>query len=86
LGLNSKKNYIAKQLEMQDVPYAIIVGKLMHLVIDIWLDLAYVIGHCVQFMANPSPMHWVAIKHILHYLKHSNTWGIFYSSHAKQFF
>ncbi len=35
-----------EQLDMQDVPYATIVGKLMYLVISIWLDLAYVVNFC----------------------------------------
>jgi len=37
-------------------------------------------------MANPGPLHWDVVKIILHYLKHSNTWGIFYSIDAKQEF
>jgi hypothetical protein len=36
---------IVKQLEMQDVPYAIVVSKLMYLVTGTCLDLAYVVGH-----------------------------------------
>ncbi len=43
-----------KQLDMQDVPYAIIVSKLMYLVINIQPDLAYVVSHCIQFMTNPN--------------------------------
>jgi hypothetical protein len=35
-----------EQLDMQDVPYATAVGKLMCLVISIWLDLAYVVSFC----------------------------------------
>jgi hypothetical protein len=35
-------------------------------------------------MVNPGPLHWDVVKRILHYLKHSNIWGIFYSIDAKQ--
>jgi hypothetical protein len=35
-----------EQLDMQDVPYATIVGKFMYLVISIQLDLAYVVSLC----------------------------------------
>jgi len=41
-----------EQLEMQEIPYAIVVGKLMYLVISIWPYLAYAVGYYVQFMAN----------------------------------
>jgi hypothetical protein len=34
----------------------------------------------------PGPLHWDVVKRILRYLKHSNTWGIFYSTNAKQEF
>lgn len=37
-------------------------------------------------MANPGSLHWDVVKRIFHYLKHSNTWGIFYSIDAKQEF
>jgi hypothetical protein len=40
-----------EQLEMQDVPYAIVVSKHMYLVISIWPYLAYIVSYCVQFMA-----------------------------------
>jgi len=36
-----------EQLDMQDIPYATIVGKLMYLVTSIRLDLAYVVSLCV---------------------------------------
>jgi hypothetical protein len=42
-----------EQLGMQDVPYATIVSKLMYLVTNIQLDLAYVVSHCIQFMTIP---------------------------------
>lgn len=37
-------------------------------------------------MANPGPLHWDVVKRILRYLKHSSTWGIFYSIGTKQKF
>ncbi len=42
-----------EQLDMLNVPYATIVSKLMHLVTNIQLDLAYVVSHYIQFMTNP---------------------------------
>lgn len=62
-----------EQLEMQNVPYAIVVGKLMYLVTSIWPYLTYAVGYCVQVMANHGPLHWAIIKCIFCYLKHSNS-------------
>jgi hypothetical protein len=42
-----------EQLDMQNVPYAIIVNKLMYLVTNIQPDLAYMVSHYIQFMTNP---------------------------------
>ncbi len=65
------------QLDMQDVPYATIVGKFMYLVTTTWPNLAYMVSHYTQFMANPGPLHLVVVKRISRYLKHLSTWGIF---------
>jgi hypothetical protein len=70
-------NTPTKQLDIQDVPYGTIVGKFMYLITTTWPDLAYVVNHCTQFMANPSPLHWVVVKRIFRKLTHSSTWGIF---------
>jgi hypothetical protein len=37
---------LAEQLDMQDVPYATIVGKLMYLVTIVQPNLAYVVSFC----------------------------------------
>jgi hypothetical protein len=37
-------------------------------------------------MANHGPLHWVVVKRIFHYLKHSSTWRIFYFIGSKQEF
>ncbi len=49
LELSSQNNESiipTEQLDMQDVPYATIVGKFMYLVTSIRLDLAYVVSFC----------------------------------------
>jgi hypothetical protein len=42
-----------EQLDMQNVPYAIIVNKLMYLVTNIQPNLAYMVSHYIQFMTIP---------------------------------
>ncbi len=61
-----------EQFDVQNVPYATIVGKFMYLVIITWPYLAYVVSHYTQCMANLGPLHWVVVKRIFCYLKHLN--------------
>jgi hypothetical protein len=53
---------------MQTVPYINAVGALMYLAIATHPDILYVVGVLCQFMANPGPVHWKAVKHLFRYL------------------
>jgi hypothetical protein len=55
--------------EMNGVPYKQAVGSLMYAMIGTRPDLAYPQSVVSQFMANPGPMHWMAVKRIMRYLK-----------------
>lgn len=35
------------------------------------LDLAFIVWHIAQFMANPGRLHWSSVKWIFCYLKHT---------------
>jgi hypothetical protein len=52
---------------MQTVPYINTVGALMYLAIAMCPDILYVVGVLCQFMANPGPAHWKAVKHLFCY-------------------
>ena len=55
--------------EMQKIPYLIAVGCLMYLATTTRPDIAYAVGVLGRFNHNPGPRHWLAVKHLLRYLK-----------------
>ena len=54
---------------MVGVPYQNAVGSLVYAMIGTRADIAFAVGVVSQYMANPGPRHWVAVKRILRYLK-----------------
>jgi hypothetical protein len=59
----------ACEREMQGIPYKQAVGSLMYAMVGTRPDLAYPQSVVSQFMSNPSPTHWMAVKRIMRYLK-----------------
>ena len=55
--------------EMDGVPYKAIVGLLMYAMVVIRADLAFTVSVVSQFMGSPAPLHWMAVKCIMSYLK-----------------
>jgi hypothetical protein len=47
---------------MHIVLYAQALSSLLYLTTYTKLNLAYVINHLVQFMTNPSPIHWLGFE------------------------
>ena len=43
------------------------------------LDICFVIGVVSLYQSNPGPKHWVAVKHILKYLKRTRNYTLVYS-------
>ena len=43
-------------------------------------DICYAVGVVSRFQPNPSPEHWVAVKHILKYLRRTRDYMLVYSS------
>ena len=56
--------------------YRSIVGSMQYLAFT-RPDLAFVVHKVSKFMHNPLGTHWLAVKHILRYLKHSISTGLF---------
>ena len=55
--------------EMKGVAYAQAVGSLMYLAISTRPDIAYAVGVLSRYSNNPGPNHWLAVKHLMRYLK-----------------
>ena len=57
-----------------------LVGKLNYLTVT-HLNIAYSVSVLSQYMSSPTISHWVAVEHILCYLKEAPRRGIFYKKH-----
>ena len=58
-----------KRESVRDVPYASVVGSLMHAQVCTRPDIAFAVGLLERFLSNPRHDHWVATKKVLRYLK-----------------
>lgn len=54
---------------MKAIPYSTAVGSLLHAMTITRIDIAYSNSQVSKFMANPSSIHWSAIKCIMRYIK-----------------
>ena len=65
---------------MRHVPYASAVGSLMYVMLCTRPDICYVVGVVSRFQSNPGPDHWIAVKHILKYLRRTRDYILVYLS------
>ncbi|CAL2240845.1 unnamed protein product [Prunus armeniaca] len=66
------------KLEMQDKPYASLVGSLMYAQVCTRPDLAFYISVLGRFQSNPGQAHWVAGKKVLRYLQRTKEYKLVY--------
>ena len=65
---------------MRRVPYASAVGSLMYAILCTRPDICYAVGIVSRFQSNPGLDHWIAVKHILKYLRRTRNYMLVYSS------
>ena len=51
------------------MPYASVVRSLMYVILCTRLDICYAVGVVTRFQLNSGLDHWIAVKHILKYLR-----------------
>ncbi|KAI5339047.1 hypothetical protein L3X38_018319 [Prunus dulcis] len=66
------------KLEMQDKPYASLVGSLMYAQVCTRPDLAFSISVLGRFQSNPGQAHWIAGKKVLRYLQRTKEYKLIY--------
>ena len=64
---------------MRRVPYASAVGSLMYAMLCTRPDICYAVGIVSRYQSNPSKEHWIAVKHILKYLRRTRNYMLIYS-------
>ncbi|KAK6120832.1 hypothetical protein DH2020_045427 [Rehmannia glutinosa] len=65
---------------MSRIPYASAVGSLMYAMLCTRPDICYAVGVVSRYQSNPGEEHWVAVKHILKYLRRTRDYMLVYSS------
>ena len=75
LKLSSKKCPTSEKdvKEMNKVPYAFVVGSLMHVIVYTRQDIPHVVGVVSRFLSNHGKEHWEAVKWVLRYLRGTST-------------
>ena len=68
-SLNQCPKSILHLKEMQNLPYASIVGSLMYAQVCTRPDIAFIVGMLGRYMSNPGKEHWSAAKKVLRYLQ-----------------
>ena len=65
--------------DMRRVPYASAVGSLMYAMLCTRPDICYAVGIVSRYQSNPRLDHWIAVKHILKYLRRTRNYMLVYS-------
>ena len=65
--------------DMRRIPYVAVVGSLMYAMLCTSLDICYAVGIVSRYQSNPGMDHWIAVKHILKYLRRTRDYMLVYS-------
>ena len=66
--------------DMRRIPYASVVGNLMYVMLCTRPDICYAVGIVSRYQSNFGMGHWIAVKHILKYLRRTRDYMLVYSS------
>ena len=69
--------------QMQNVPYAEVIGSVLWPVVISWLDCSYATLILSQFIQNPAKVHWEALKHVIIYLRSTKHYWLTFGRHTK---
>ena len=64
---------------MRRIPYASAVGSLMYAMLFTRPNICYAVGIVSHYQSNPGMGHWIAVKHILKYLRRTRDYMPMYS-------
>jgi len=65
--------------QMRSIPYLAAVGALMYLATTTRPDIAYSVGVLARFNSNPGWTHWLAVKHLMRYIRGTLDYSLTYS-------
>ena len=83
-GIHLSKEQSPKTPEQKErmsrIPYASAVGSLMYAMLCTRPDICYAVGVVSRYQSDPGEEHWIAVKHILKYLRKTRDYMLVYSS------
>ena len=68
----------AKIERMSGIPYASAVESLMYAMLRTRPDICFVVGMVSRYQSKPGEEHWIAVKHILKYLRRTRDYMLVY--------
>ena len=68
-----------EEKDMRRIPYGLAVGSLMYAMLCTRPDICYAVGIVSRYQSNPGMGHWIAVKHILKYLRRTRDYMLVYS-------
>ena len=69
-----------KKERMSMISYASAVGSLMYAMLCTMPDICYAMGVVSRYQSDSGKEHWIAVKHILKYLRRTRDYMLVYSS------
>ena len=76
-GVHLSKEQSPKTLEQKErmsrIPFASAVGSLMYVMLCTRPDIYYAVGIVSRYQSDPGEEHWIAVNHILKYLRENKT-------------
>ena len=85
-GVHLSKEQSPKTLEQKEhmsrIPFASAVGSLMYVMLCTKPDICYAVGIVSRYQSDPGEEHWIAVKHILKYLRRTRDYMLVYSSRS----
>ena len=83
-GVYLSKEQSPKTLELKErmsrIPFASAVGSLMYAMLCTRPDICYTVGIVSRYHSDLGEEHWIAVKHILKYLRRTRDYMLVYSS------
>ena len=83
LSSNQRPKTNAEIERMRGIPYASAVGSLMYAMLCIRPDICFVVGMISKYQSEPGEEHWIAVKHILKYLRRTRDYMLVYQSESR---
>ena len=83
-GVHLSKEQSPKTLEQKErmsrIPFTSAVGSLMYAMLCTRPNIYYAVGIVSWYHSDPGEEHWIAVKHILKYLRRTRDYMLVYSS------